>query len=256
MILLRKASDKEAKKWIKEYLSTLNGDYDSTMPDIINESTAYIVSIDTKDAALVCENNIKGKFLSCFYVLDAYLKYSNDIFGKAKELLNFKEGLVLSFDQKALATMIEHQRDIKVDSYNFTFSQNKVVPPVFPLKYLQIATKEDIKHFAELKRIENIDELLDKSYVYVYKHTSSNEYIGFGLMKPSIKKDTLELHAKVNDAFRHQGIGRSLLLHLSTLCQAKGRKPVANCPSSSVSTYRTLYSAGFIAPSSIIKVFF
>jgi len=256
MILLRKANAKESKKWIKDYLSTLEGEYDSTMPDLINESTAYIVSIDTKDAALVCENTTRGRFLSCFYVIDAYLKYSNDIFTKAKELLNFKEGLVLSFDQKALATMIEHQSDIKVDSYNFTFSQNKVVPPVFPLKYLQIATKDDVKHFDELKRLDNIQELLDKSYVYVYKNPAGDDYIGFGLLKPSIKKDTLELHAKVNDAYRHQGIGRSLLLHLSTICQAKGRKPVANCPSSSVSTYRTLYSAGFIAPTSIIKVFF
>ena len=47
--------------------------------------------------------------------------------------------------------MIEHQSNVKVDSYNFTFSKNKVVPPVFPMKYLTIATMEDVNHFSELK---------------------------------------------------------------------------------------------------------
>lgn len=254
MILLRKASDKEAKKWINEYLGTLQGDYDYTMPDMINKSTAYIASIDTHDAALVCEG--PGHLLTCFYVLDAYLKYSNDIFTKSKELLGFKEGLVLSFDQHALATMIENNSNIKVDSYNFIFSKNKVVPPVFPMKYLTIATMEDVNSFSELKYMENIKELVEKSMVFVYKHNENHDYVGYGLMKPSIQKDTLELHTLVNDKYRHQGIGRSILLHLSTICQAKGRKPVANCPSNAISTYRTLYSAGFISSSSILKVYF
>ena len=92
----------------------------------------------------------------------------------------------------------------------------------------------------------NIETIMQHIYSATELKTSSQASL-FG---------TEELHTKVNDAYRHQGIGRSVLLHLSTICKAKGRKPIANCPSSSISTFRTLYSAGFIAPSSIIKVFF
>ena len=253
MILLRKVNNKEAKKWIEKYFDTLSGDYDTTMPDIIYNSTPYVVSIDSNDAGLVCES---AHSLSCFYILDQYLKYSKDIFNKAKELLGFKEGLVLTNDSKALAVMIENQSDVKVDSYNFIFSKNKVVPPVFPLKYLELATIDDKNNIDDFKYIKNIDDLIDKSLVYVYKNVSNNDYIGYGFLKPSINDDTLELHASVFDSYRHQGIGRSILLHLSTICQAKGKKPVANCSASSISTFKTLYSAGFISSSSIIRVLF
>ena len=256
MILLRKANKKESKKWIEQYISTLEGDFDSTMPDIIYNSTAYIVTIDSYDAALVCETSSPSHSLTCFYVLDNYLKYSNEIFLKAKELLGFNSGLLLSLDQRALATLIENQTNIKVESYNFILSKNKVVPPVFPMKYMLLANDEDISKLDELKHIPNLDNLMNDNLVFVYKNEEKKDYYGFGYLRPSIKDGYYELHTQVCDNYRHQGIGRSILIHLSTLCVTKGKKPVANCSANNISTYKTLYSAGFISHSSIIKVFF
>ena len=147
-----------------------------------------------------------------------------------------------------------HKR-LEMQAYFFTCGNRAVRPvrpPAYPRELLKVAVPSDETDILDKEGVaENI--ALGKYYVM----RENGIFLGQGFYNElQLIPNTASIGMSVHPDFRRKGIGRSIIIHLSDICREKGITPCCGCWYYNHNSKATLESAGFIAQTRFLNVFF
>ncbi|MCM3627766.1 GNAT family N-acetyltransferase [Paenibacillus glycanilyticus] len=252
-MVVKECTFAEIKQLAAEYLEGLSSPFDSFLEDHILTSVFYRIQDGPEDAGYYAIH--KQELLTQFYIRKPYLKHAQPLFLEALERHAVKNLFVPTCDELFLSLAIDQDFKINKQAYFFQDSQSAMVASPSEGEVFRLA-RED-----ELQAIQRVcgDFLSD------YKHWIAAErlfvfyraadLLGIGIMETSRMFDG---HASIgmftNEAFRKQGNGKALIVHLRRWCKEHGITAICGCWYYNEASKRTLESAGMVTKTRLLNI--
>lgn len=245
-----KSNIQEIKSLLDEYLQTLTGVVDDFWEEHILTADVYIIC--ENEESIGCFAIHSNDKITMFYIHPAYIRIAQDIFKKI--LLDFKvqTAFVATCDVLFLNLCMDFHKKVELQAYFFKYSSTLVRPPKYPHELLKIASPCDEADILDKGGVaENI--ALGKYYVM----RENGTFLGQGFFnKLKLIPETASIGMSVHPDFRLRGVGRSIIMHLVDICREKGITPNCGCWYYNHNSKATLESAGFVAQTRLLNVFF
>ena len=143
-----------------------------------------------------------------------------------------------------------------MQAYFFADTKTNRKEANWPRNWLSLATKKDIPEIMATESYDDIEALVESNSVYAMRKEDST-FLGTGIINPLKSKPGICcIGMSVSTQYRQMGIGRSIIIHLKSLCCQNGKIPIAGCWYQNDNSKKTLESAGFITKSRLLNISF
>jgi len=240
----------EIKSLLDEYLQTLTGVVDDFWEEHILTADVYIICEDEQSiGCFAIHNNEK---ITMFYIRPAYISIAQDVFKKILSDFKVQTAFVVTCDSLFLNLCMDFHKRIEMQAYFFNYGCMTVRSPEYSSELLKVAIPSDEADILDKERVtENI--ALGKYYVM----RENGIFLGQGFFNElKLIPKTASIGMSVHPDFRRKGVGRSIIMHLVNICHNKGITPNCGCWYYNHNSKATLESAGFVAQTRLLNVFF
>lgn len=241
------------------YFAELGHKNDSFYNGHIFSHDAYRIALDGATCGFFSYGDSweSGKMLFAFYLIPAARNASTAIFRKLIEEMDVSTALVASNDSLfvslAFETMHAQNASFEMRAYNFTYGE-----PSRPAEY-----KADCLVEVQPDEYETMNRLTegqwdgcfgDPDYAfYALRHEGAT--LGYGAIgRMKYNEKFVDVGNFTLPEHRQQGVGRSLIIHLSQIALRQGFTPVAGCWYRNQESVMTLISSGYMPENRIFFV--
>ena len=260
-IEFRKADWPALRELTAAYLADLRHQNDGFHHNKIFENAAYRIEFDgeTRGFFSLGDSWEGGKLLCAFYLVPAARHASAAIFSRVLEEMDVRAALVVSNDalfvSLAFETMRARNAAFDMQAYNFTYGK-----PSRPAEYgpecLERVLPGEYETMNRLTQGQWEGCFGHPDYVlFALRHAGKT--LGYGALARMPHHDGyVDVGNFTLPEYRRQGVGRSIIIHLSDLALQNRLTPVAGCWYGNRESFLTLTSSGFIPENRIFFVRF
>ncbi|WP_442600044.1 GNAT family N-acetyltransferase [Neobacillus sp. D3-1R] len=250
---LKLCNKEEIKEMIHEYVSTLQSPFDSFLEEHILNSNFY--SITTGEEAIGYYAIFKNQLLTQFFLKVSMYSSSQELFKQVLASHPISSIFVPTSDEFLLSTVLD--QDFKLTKQAYFFQDSKV--PVLQEKLYEggqfrKAELSDAELIMEVSQdfFDRLEDRIEEGQIYVLMN--ENTLLGVGIVEKSILQEGYaSVGMFVNDAFRKQGIGRTIIHHLKEWCYQNEITPICGCWYYNTNSKLTLESAGMVSKTRLLN---
>jgi len=234
---------------VNEYLASIHGINDDFWEEHVLDSAVWRIEFEGEAIGLFGIHG--GENLCFFYVVRAYLRHAQPIFAQVLEQFAAQYAFVTTRDEQFLSLCMDKHIRIEKQAYFFKEGELPVRPAEYGRELLVPATLDDAADILD----ENPEENIQQGKYYVLRENGL--FLGQGFFNPNLlTPNSASIGMSVHPDHRQKGVGRSIMLHLKTMCHERGMTPVCGCWYYNHNSKRTLESAGFVTQTRLLKVWF
>ena len=240
-----------------DYLASLSSPFDSFLEGYI--LPAEFFAIDTLAGKSVGFFAIfEDNLLTQFYLSPTRLRDGQPLFARILAEYPITAAYVPSGDELFLSHAVDKMAKMTVQAYFFQDGGRTDLPALaFGPEHFRPATAQDMPGIlaASGDFFDQLAERITKGEIFVLKNTG--QLLGVGIIEwGRLLPETASIGMFTGEAFRRQGVGRSMLHHLKVQCAAQGKTPVAGCWVGNHASKRTLEAAGMVTKTRLFRVTF
>ena len=249
-IKFEKSSIQEINSILEEYIQSLTSVVDDFWEEHILTADIYLIQKEEKTVGCFAIHN-KDK-ITMFYIQHEYVRMAQDVFKRILSDFCVQTAFVTTCDLLFLNLCLDSHKKIELQAYFFKHSGNIVRSQEYSRDLLKLAIPSDE---ADILDNENVAENIALGKYYVMRENGI--FLGQGFFNmltfmPGIASIGMSVHPD----FRRKGVGRSIIMHLADICREKGVTPYCGCWYYNHNSKATLESAGFVAQTRLLNVFF
>lgn len=244
----------EIKALITEYLQELSSPFDSFLEEHILASTFYTIEDDAEQVGYYAIH--KEQLLTQFYIRRSYRKHAQRLFDETLQRHKVEALFVPTCDELFLSLALD--KDFKIDKQAYFFQEGQMDVADHELQADEVfrpATLEDVEQIKEVcgDFLDHHEQRVAAGELFTYYKGAV--LLGVGVCEPSKMLNGLaSIGMFTNEAFRKQGIGRSIILQLKKWCKEQGLVPICGCWYYNHASKRTLESAGMVTKTRLLNV--
>jgi GNAT superfamily N-acetyltransferase len=250
---IKQCQQVEIKELIQEYVSTLQSPFDSFLEEHIVNSTFYLINVN--EEAVGYYAIFKDKLLTQFFLKISMYSTSQELFKQVLASHQISSIFVPTSDEFLLSTVLD--QDFKINKQAYFFQDSKV--PIAQEKLYEggqfrKAEQGDAEWIIEVSQdfFDRLDERIAAGEIFVFM--SENTLLGAGIIEKSILQEGYaSVGMFVNDAFRKQGIGRTIIHQLKEWCYQNDLTPICGCWYYNTNSKLTLESAGMVSKTRLLN---
>lgn len=250
---IKQCKQEEIIDLIHEYVSTLQSPFDSFLEEHILNSTFYMI-IDNEEVVGYYAI-FKDQLLTQFFLKVSMYSKSHGILKQILASHTISSIFVPTSDEFLLSTVLDHDYKISKQAY---FFQDSKVPlsqeKLFEGGQFRMAEHRDVEPIIEVSQdfFDRLEERIEEGQIHVLMNESM--LLGVGIVEKSIlQKGYASVGMIVNDAFRKQGIGRTIIHHLKEWCYQNDLTPICGCWYYNINSKLTLESAGMVSKTRLLN---
>jgi GNAT superfamily N-acetyltransferase len=249
----KQCQQEEIKDMIQEYVSTLQSPFDSFLEEHIINSTFYMINVNNEAVGYYAI--FKDQLLTQFFLKVSLYSKSQELFKQVLASHPISSIFVPTSDEFLLSTVLD--QDYKLNKQAYFFQDSKV--PMSQEKLYQggqfrKAELSNVEHIIEVSQdfFDRLEERIEEGQIYVFMN--ERELLGVGIIEKSILQEGYaSVGMFVNDAFRKQGIGRTIIHQLKEWCYQNDLTPICGCWYYNTHSKLTLESAGMVSKTRLLN---
>jgi GNAT superfamily N-acetyltransferase len=244
----------EIQPLMKEYLQGLISPFDSFLEKHILASTFYTIQDEMKEVGYYAIHN--GQLLTQFYIRRSYQMHLQKMFCQVLERHAVQSLFVPTCDELLLSLAIDKGFPINKQAYFFQDSQTDIpMSEVLGVEVFRPAHQDDLQQIQHIcgDFLDHYERWIANEEIFTYYRGSV--LLGIGVAEKSrLLEGLASIGMFTNEAYRKQGVGRAIILHLRKWCERHGIKPVSGCWYYNEASKRTLESAGMVTKTRLLKI--
>jgi GNAT superfamily N-acetyltransferase len=250
---LKPCKQEEITELIQEYVSMLQSPIDSFLEEHISNSTFYI--INDNEEAVGYYAIFKEELLTQFFLKVSMYRKSHDVFKQVLASHPISSIFVPTSDEFLLSTVLD--QDFEMSKQAYFFQDSKIPVPeekLFESGQLRKAVQSDVEHIIDVSQdfFDRLPERIEDGEIFVFM--KENLLLGVGIIEKSrLQSRYASVRMFVNEEFRQQGIGRTIIHHLKEWCYQNQLIPICGCWYYNTNSKLTLESAGMVSKTRLLK---
>lgn len=240
-----------------DYLASLSSPFDSFLEGHILPAGFFAVDAragETVGFFAIFEDNL----LTQFYLTPACLRDGQPLFARILAEYPVINAFASSGDELFLSHAVDKMKELAVQAYFFQNARRPKLPDApFSGEQIRPARLEDIPAITATSG-DFFDQLalrIGQEEIFILE--GAGQLMGVGIIEwGKLLPETASIGMFTGEAFRGQGVGRSILRHLKAHCAALGKAPVAGCWVGNHASKRTLKAAGMVTKTRLFRVTF
>lgn len=255
MLDFRRSSLTDNGEFFEEYLHSLSGVYDDFLEDHILASQIYSIYIDNVHCGYF--GIYERELLTQFFMVRSMLRLGQRVFKEILSQFPIKSAFVPTCDELFLSHALDCHRKVNFQAYFFQATDSPIRLPAYGRDLLQLAVPADIPEIVAITGdfVNNHQAMIDQGQLYILRE--NGEFLGLGIVVENrIMKNCCGTGMFTNEKHRHKGVGRSIIIHLRQICEARGKTVVPGCWYYNEASKRTLESAGYVSKTRLLRIEF
>jgi GNAT superfamily N-acetyltransferase len=250
---LKQCKQEEITELIQEYVSMLQSPIDSFLEEHISNSTFYL--INDNGEAVGYYAIFKEDLLTQFFLKVSMYRKCQDVFKQVLASHPISSIFVPTSDEFLLSTVLDHEFEMSKQAYFFQDSKTPVPEEkLFDSGQLRKAVQSDAELIIAVSQdfFDRLPERIEDGEIFVFM--KENLLLGVGIIEKSrLQRRYASVGMFVNEEFRKQGIGRTIIHHLKEWCYQNQLKPICGCWYYNTNSKLTLESAGMVSKTRLLK---
>lgn len=247
-----------------EYLRTLLAPMDGMWEGrVMSQAAFWAIQDQERYAGHFCLDS--SPCLLRFHLTHAYQAQAQEIFQRILSTFELQYAVTSTLEPLYFAVCLDFQKHVTPQSYLFRDQERLPIPTDLLTHSFR---KAELREFDALVRFyrENTEEPGEWIEPFLHEHLgreevfvcfSQNALVATGECIPSQSQPPYaDLGMVVAHAYRGQGLGRSVLLHLKEHCYNVGWKPICSCAVDNHASKKAIERAGFLSEHRMVKVTF
>ncbi|WP_152399814.1 GNAT family N-acetyltransferase [Paenibacillus cellulositrophicus] len=244
----------EIRELLQEYIKGLSSPFDTFHEQYILASQFYIILSENASIGYYAIHD--HSLLTQFYLRRPHQRHVQILLRRVLEEHQVSEVFVSTGDELLLSLALDHDMAIAKQAYFFQDSGLDLTsdPGSDPgmLRPAELADLEDIQRVCG-DFLGSVALRIQKGELFTCYR--GRELLGVGIVERSVLIDgTASIGMFTNELYRHQGIGRSIILWLKAWCHAQGIRPLSGCWYYNEASKRTLESAGMVTRTRLLRM--
>jgi GNAT superfamily N-acetyltransferase len=250
---IKQCQQEEIKDMIQEYVSTLQSPIDSFLEEHIINSTFYMINVNNEAVGYYAI--FKDQLLTQFFLKVSLYSKSQELFKQVLASHPISSIFVPTSDEFLLSTVLD--QDYKLNKQAYFFQDSKVPlsqEKLYKGGQFRKAELSDVEPIIEVSQdfFDRLEERIEEGQIFVFMNESN--LLGVGIMEKSILQEGYaSIGMFVNDAFRKQGIGRTIIHQLKEWCYQNDLTPICGCWYYNTNSKLTLESAGMVSKTRLLN---
>lgn len=250
---LKPCNKEEIKDMIQEYVSTLHSPFDSFLEEHILNSTFYMIKAGEETVGYYAI--FKDKLLTQFFLKVSMYRKSQELFKQVLACHPISSIFVPTSDEFLLSTVLDY--DFKLNKQAYFFQDSKIPlsqEKLYEGGQFRKAEQSDAELIIEVSQdfFDKLEERIEEGQIYVFMNEGI--LLGAGIVEKSILQEGYaSVGMFVNDAYRKQGIGRTIIHHLKEWCYQNDITPICGCWYYNTNSKLTLESAGMVSKTRLLN---
>lgn len=257
-ITFEKTTLEEALTRYLRYTATLRL-VDTFWEDYIIEAQLYTILCDGEPAGNFSIHSAEN-MLSSFVLDDKYAVFAQDIFTEILEAYSPACAFVATNEELYLSLCMEYQSRVELQAFFFDYvgkTGKSVSQPAHPASWIREATDDDIPDILPLDFFHPLAIGDPEDMIYVLREPDTNKFLGAGhIARMQLARQWGAVGMVTHPNHRKQGVGRSIIMHLTDIAAAQGFIPIAGCWCKNFASKSTLEGCGFATKTRLLKVWF
>lgn len=250
---MKPCKQEEMKDLTQEYVSTLQSPFDSFLEDHIIKSTFYKIIVNNETVGYYAI--FKDQLLTQFFLKVSMYSKSQELFKRVLENHPIKSIFVPTSDEFLLSTVLDQEYIMTKQAYFFQDSKIHLSQAkLYNDGQFRKAELDDVEQIIEVSQdfFDGLEERIEEGQIYVL--TNEGTLLGVGIVEKSILQvGYASIGMFVNDTFRKQGIGRTIIHHLKGYCYQNNLTPISGCWYYNTNSKLTLESAGMVSKTRLLN---
>jgi GNAT superfamily N-acetyltransferase len=244
----------EIKDLILEYVSMLQSPIDSFLEEHILSSTFYLINDNAEAVGYYAI--YKEDLLTQFFLRGSMYSKSQEVFKQVLASHPISSIFVTTSDEFLLSTVLD--QDFKLTKQAYFFQDSKIPVPeekLFESGQLRKADHSDAARIIDVSQdfFDRLHERIEVGEIFVFM--KGNQLLGVGIIEKSkLQRGFASVGMFVNEEFRKQGIGRTIIHYLKEWCYQNRLKPICGCWYYNTNSKLTLESAGMVSKTRLLNV--
>lgn len=245
----------EIRELLQEYIKGLSSPFDTFHEQYILASQFYIILSENASIGYYAIHD--HKLLTQFYLRRPHQRHAQVLLRRVLEEHQVSEVFVSTGDELLLSLALDHDMAIAKQAYFFQDSgmdlTNDPGPEPGMLRPAELADLEDIQRVSGDFLGGSCALRIEKEELFTCYRGS--ELLGIGIVERSVLiEGTASIGMFTNESYRHQGVGRKIILWLKAWCRAQGIRPISGCWYYNEASKRTLESAGMVTRTRLLRM--
>jgi GNAT superfamily N-acetyltransferase len=243
----------EIQDLIQDYVSMLQSPFDSFLEEHILNSTFYLIEKNGETVGYYAI--FKEDLLTQFFLKKSMYSHSEKVFKQLLANHPISSIFVSTSDEFYLSTVLD--QDFKLTKQAYFFQDSQIPVPeekLFGSGFLRKAEQSDVERIIAISQdfFDRLDERIEDDEIFVFM--KENHLLGVGIIEKSkMQQGYASVGMFVNEDFRQQGIGRSIIYHLKELCYQNHLRPICGCWYYNTHSKLTLESAGMVSKTRLLN---
>ncbi len=243
----------EVQHLIEEYILELSSPIDSFLEEHIQASAFYMIKDGSQAVGYYAIHN--NELLTQFYIRRSSQMQSQWMFNHVIEHHACKSLFVPTCDELFLSLAIDKDFIISKQAYFFQESHVDIPEIILDDDQFRIANMDDLAQIQQISGefLDQYERRIANGELFTYYR--GNVLHGIGVIEKSkMFNDHASIGMLTNEAYRKQGIGKSIILLLRKWCRQQGIKPISGCWYYNEASKRTLESAGMVTKTRLLNI--
>ncbi|MFC5468127.1 GNAT family N-acetyltransferase [Cohnella suwonensis] len=253
-MIVKECTIAEIQHLVEEYLQGLSSPFDSFLEDHILSSTFYLIQNDSLDVGYFAIHN--NELLTQFYIRRSYQMHAQKLFLQALERHTVNFLFVPTCDELLISLAMDQDFAIKKQAYFFQDSQaNASTTGLRDGEIFHLATTDDLQEIRQVCEdfLDDYDRWIARRELFVYYR--DKVLLGIGVVGKSKMFDGLaSIGMFTNNAYRNQGVGKTVIVQLREWCHRHGIIPISGCWYYNEASKRTLESGGMVTKTRLLNI--
>jgi GNAT superfamily N-acetyltransferase len=250
---IKRCKQEEIKELVQVYVSMLQSPIDSFLEEHILNSTFYLINDNGEAVGYYAIS--KEELLTQFFLKVSMYSKSQEVFIQVLAGHPISSIFVPTSDEFLLSTVLD--QDFKLTKQAYFFQDSKIPIPevkLFESGQLRKAEHSDVERIINISQdfFDRLPERIEDGEIFVFMN--EKRLLGVGIIEKSrLQSGYASIGMFVNDEFRQQGIGRTIIHHLKEWCYQNRLKPICGCWYYNTNSKLTLESAGMVSKTRLLN---
>jgi GNAT superfamily N-acetyltransferase len=250
---IKPCNQEEIQDLIQAYVSMLQSPFDAFLEEHILNSTFYL--IEKTGEILGYYAIFKENLLTQFFLKQSMYSQSQEVFTQVLASHPISSIFVPTSDEFFLSTVLDQDFKLTKQAYFFQDSQLPVPEErLFGSGILRKAEQSDVERIIAISHdfFDRLSERIEDNEIFVF--LKENQLLGVGIIEKSkMQQGYASVGMFVNEEFRQQGIGRTIIYHLKEWCYQNQLRPICGCWYYNTHSKLTLESAGMVSKTRLLN---